>query len=104
MSILDSNDCWVHALRRDQGISRKGIRIVERSGFGSLKFHPIADWTRDQCWDAIRRLQIPYHPLHDDGYPSIGCRYCTKAIASGEDERDGRWTSFPAKTECGLHG
>jgi phosphoadenosine phosphosulfate reductase len=70
--------------------------------FGVAKVSPLANWTKAQVWDAIVRHDVPYNPLHDQGYVSIGCAPCTRAIGFGEDERAGRW-SGSAKTECGLH-
>ena len=72
--------------------------------FGLYKFNPLAEWSEDDIWSAIRALGIPYNPLHDQGYPSIGCEPCTRAIRPGEDLRAGRWwwESSDSK-ECGLH-
>ena len=67
-----------------------------------VKVSPLANWTKARVWDEIVREKVPYNPLHDKGYVSIGCWPCTRAIAAGEDERAGRW-SGSAKTECGLH-
>jgi len=62
----------------------------------------MAKWTREQTWDYIKKNKIPYHPLHDKGYPSIGCAPCTKKVKAGGDERDGRWPDMQ-KLECGIH-
>jgi phosphoadenosine phosphosulfate reductase len=70
--------------------------------FDVVKVSPLANWTKARVWDAIVKEQVPYNPLHDRGYVSIGCQPCTRAITPGEDERAGRW-SGSAKTECGLH-
>jgi phosphoadenosine phosphosulfate reductase len=67
-----------------------------------VKVSPLANWTKNDVWKLITDHDIPYNPLHDQGYASIGCHPCTRAVLFGEDERAGRWSGF-AKTECGLH-
>ena len=62
----------------------------------------MAKWTKEQTWDYIRKNKIPYNPLHDKGYPSIGCKPCTIPVQAGGDERDGRWPDMQ-KLECGIH-
>jgi phosphoadenosine phosphosulfate reductase len=74
----------------------------EASGRDIVKLNPMAAWSREAIWDHIRRHEIPYNPLHDRGYRSIGCWPCTRETANGEGERAGRWTGF-AKVECGIH-
>ncbi len=101
-------DCWITGLRRQQSESRTGIGIVEvyladeATGREIVKLNPMANWTRDAVWEYIRRHGIPYNPLHDRGYRSIGCRPCTRPVGDGENERAGRWTGFN-KVECGIH-
>jgi phosphoadenosine phosphosulfate reductase len=94
---------WASAIRRDQSPDRARAPIVgwDRK-FGLVKVSPLANWTKDQVWRLIADEDIPYNPLHDRGYTSIGCWPCTRAVLFGEDERAGRW-SGTAKTECGLH-
>ncbi len=99
---------WITGLRREQSETRQKTRILElykfdvlRDGY-ILKLSPMAPWSRDQVWDYIRAHGIPYNPLHDRGYRSIGCTPCTRAVAEGENERAGRWTGFD-KAECGIH-
>jgi len=94
---------WASAIRRDQSADRAQAAIVgwDRK-FGLVKVSPLANWTKNQVWTMITDHKIPYNPLHDRGYPSIGCRPCTRAVLFGEDDRAGRWSGF-AKTECGLH-
>ena len=70
--------------------------------FGLVKVSPLANWTKKDVWKLITDEDIPYNPLHDSGYTSIGCWPCTRAVMFGEDERAGRW-SGTAKVECGLH-
>lgn len=94
---------WASAIRRDQSPDRAKAPIVGwDKKFGLVKVSPLANWTKQQVWKMITSLDIPYNPLHDQGYPSVGCRPCTRAVLFGEDERAGRWSGF-AKTECGLH-
>lgn len=94
---------WITAIRRDQTSARAGARKVEwDSKFRLVKVNPIADWTTEMVWNYVRKHDVPYNPLHDRNYPSIGCTHCTRAIQPGEDIRAGRWSGF-GKTECGLH-
>ena len=105
---LSDLDCWITGLRREQSDSRATIGIVEvyvfdeTSGREIVKLNPMAGWSRDQVWQYIRDHGIPYNPLHDRGYRSIGCHPCTRLTANGEGERAGRWTGFN-KVECGIH-
>jgi phosphoadenosine phosphosulfate reductase len=94
---------WASAIRRDQSSDRATAPIVgwDRK-FQLVKVSPLANWTKKEVWSLITSEDIPYNPLHDKGYPSIGCQPCTRAITIGEDERSGRWSGFQ-KTECGLH-
>jgi len=101
--ILSKYDAWITGIRRDQAPTRANTRKVEYdSKFGLIKFNPLAAWTSEDVWNYIRTNDIIYNPLHDQGYPSIGCSYCTRAVQAGEDPRAGRW-SGSAKIECGLH-
>lgn len=96
-------DAWASAIRRDQSSDRGRAPIVGwDKKFGLVKVSPLANWTKKQVWGMITQEDIPYNPLHDQGYTSIGCWPCTRSILPGEDERAGRWSGF-AKTECGLH-
>jgi phosphoadenosine phosphosulfate reductase len=96
-------DAWASGIRRDQSPCRAGTPIVRwDSKFGLVKISPLANWTKKDVWRRIVEEQIPYNPLHDRGYPSIGCQPCTRAVINSENERDGRWSGL-AKTECGLH-
>jgi phosphoadenosine phosphosulfate reductase len=101
--VLTGFDAWMSGIRRDQSADRAGAPIVGWDHkFGVVKISPLAGWTKARVWDAIVREDVPYNPLHDQGYLSIGCWPCTRAVSFGEDERAGRW-SGTAKTECGLH-
>jgi phosphoadenosine phosphosulfate reductase len=94
---------WASAIRRDQSPDRAQAPIVGwDKKFGLVKVSPLANWTKQQVWEFITEHHVPYNPLHDEGYTSIGCWPCTRAVMAGEDERAGRWSGF-AKTECGLH-
>jgi phosphoadenosine phosphosulfate reductase len=94
---------WMSGIRRDQSPDRAKAAIVGwDKKFGLVKISPLANWTKQQVWSLITQEDIPYNPLHDQGYTSIGCWPCTRAVMFGEDERAGRW-SGTGKTECGLH-
>jgi phosphoadenosine phosphosulfate reductase len=103
---LSELDGWVASLRRDQGESRRNIRMVEpfptRGDRLIAKFNPLARWTKKRVWDYIIENDVPYNPLMDEGYPSVGCWPCTQAVAEGGDERSGRWAG-QGKAECGIH-
>ncbi|MBO1013267.1 phosphoadenylyl-sulfate reductase [Achromobacter sp. SD115] len=102
---LAGRGAWITGQRRAQSTTRGELPLEEGDGtFGLYKFNPLAEWSEDEVWSAIRALGIPYNPLHDQGYPSIGCEPCTRAIRPGEDLRAGRWwwESSDSK-ECGLH-
>lgn len=99
-------DAWVTGMRKEQSTTRSELRMVEMDMLngGLVKLNPLADWSRDDVWEVVRAKGLPYNPLHDQGYPSIGCAPCTRAIADGEDERAGRWWwEEPDGRECGLH-
>jgi len=101
--ILNRNKAWITGIRREQSITRANAQRVEwDSKFQLLKFNPLVEWTNEQVWEYIKTHQVPYNPLHDQHYPSIGCSVCTKPVRPGEDPRSGRWAGF-TKTECGLH-
>lgn len=100
---IEGKDAWISAIRRDQSPDRANAPIVGwDKKFQLVKVNPLATWTKQQVWKMITDEDIPYNPLHDTGYMSIGCWPCTRAVMPGEDERAGRW-SGSAKTECGLH-
>ncbi|MCD0503187.1 phosphoadenylyl-sulfate reductase [Bordetella petrii] len=102
---LADRGAWITGQRRGQAATRGELPESERDPvFGLYKYNPLAAWSEEDVWHAIRALDIPYNPLHDQGYPSIGCEPCTRAIRPGEDVRAGRWwwESSDSK-ECGLH-
>ncbi len=102
---LKGLDAWICGLRKEQSVTRQAVEpIAWDDQFGLYKICPLADWTTQQVWDYIRTHEIPYHPLHDKGYPSIGCAPCTRAVEAGGDIRSGRWWwEQPEHKECGLH-
>lgn len=100
---LKELQAWVTGIRRDQTPHRRHAGKIEFDvNFGLVKLNPLADWTSAQVWQYIRENDVPYNPLHQAGYPSIGCTHCTRPVAEGEDLRAGRWAGLQ-KTECGLH-
>jgi len=103
---LKALDAWMTGLRREQAVTRSGVRKVEidQDHGGIVKINPLIDWSGEQVWDYIRKNNVPYNKLHDLGYPSIGCAPCTRAIQPGKDIRAGRWWwENPETKECGLH-
>ena len=105
---LQELGCWITGLRRDQSAGRAQTAVVElyqldeATGREVVKLNPMAGWSRAAVWEHIQKHGIPYNPLHDAGYRSIGCWPCTRQTANGESERAGRWTGFN-KVECGIH-
>jgi phosphoadenosine phosphosulfate reductase len=103
---LEGYDAWITGLRRDQSVTRNGAALLEldENNHGRVKLNPLIDWSMKDVWDYIKTHNIPYHKLHDKGFPSIGCQPCTRAIEPGEDVRAGRWWwEHPEHKECGLH-
>lgn len=101
--ILKGYDAWITGIRRDQAPSRADAGLIEwDQKFQLIKINPLARWTGTDVWTYIKVYEVPYNPLHDQNYPSIGCTYCTAPVAPGDDPRAGRWKNF-VKTECGLH-
>jgi phosphoadenosine phosphosulfate reductase len=103
IEVLRPYDAWVSGIRRDQSPSRANARKVERSErYGVWKIQPLADWSEEDVWTYIMANDIPYNPLHDAGYRSIGCIPCTRPTRADEEERAGRWAGSD-KLECGIH-
>ncbi|MDE2860632.1 MAG: phosphoadenylyl-sulfate reductase [Chloroflexota bacterium] len=104
---LGTVDAWISGLRRDQAVTRVDIGKVELdSAHGNrIKINPLAEWSSDKVWAYIHENKVPYNELHDNGFPSIGCAPCTRAVSPDEDPRAGRWwwESDPNSKECGLH-
>lgn len=102
---LAGRSAWITGQRRAQATTRGELALEEHDPvFNLRKFNPLADWSESDVWAVLKGLKVPYNPLHDRGYPSIGCEPCTRAIKPGEDLRAGRWwwESSDSK-ECGLH-
>jgi phosphoadenosine phosphosulfate reductase len=105
---LGEIDAWITGLRRDQSKGRARTQVLELYEFDRLrgrnilKVNPLADWSREEVWDYIRVHGIPYNPLADRGFRSVGCYPCTSAVSDEQDDRAGRWTGFDKK-ECGIH-
>jgi len=94
---------WISAIRKDQTADRGRASVVHWDAkFSLVKINPLLSWTRKDVWKFAVDNDVPYNPLHDMGYPSIGCWPCTQPVADGQDERDGRWAGT-RKKECGLH-
>jgi phosphoadenosine phosphosulfate reductase len=102
---LAGKKAWVTGQRRAQSSTRATLDVQENDeAHGMTKFNPLADWSEEDVWNYVRANKVPYNPLHDKGYPSIGCEPCTRAIQPGEDVRAGRWWwENPETKECGLH-
>ena len=101
--VLENTLAWISGLRRDQSGTRKQTPIVRwDQTFGLVKVNPLALWTEEQVWAYVEEHDIPFNPLLKEGYPSLGCTFCTRQVKPGEDLRAGRWSGF-GKTECGLH-
>lgn len=102
---LSTLDVWISGLRREQSPTRSDMKLVEWDESNALiKVNPLIEWTEKDCWDYVKKNNIPYNTLHDKGFLSIGCQPCTRAIEKGEDIRAGRWWwEDPESKECGLH-
>lgn len=100
---LSTVDCWVSGIRREDSASRANApKLLWDPRFNLWKINPLADWTEREVWTHLYEHDIPYNPLHDQGYPSIGCTHCTRPVVPGQSSRDGRW-SGSGKTECGIN-
>src|SRR5436190_2973344 len=94
---------WISAIRKDQTEHRAVADLVQWDAkFSLVKVNPLLGWTKKDVWAFVVKHEVPYNPLHDQGYPSVGCWPCTRPVQDGEDERAGRWAGS-AKKECGLH-
>lgn len=102
---LASTDAWICGLRKDQGLTRQDLSVVEWDDqFGLVKINPLWNWPESAVWEYVRSNNVPYNPLHDRGFLSIGCACCTRPVVAGEDIRAGRWWwEQPEQKECGLH-
>ncbi len=101
--VLRGYEAWITGIRRDQAPSRANAGLIEwDEKFSLVKVNPLARWSWNDVWTYMKVHEVPYNPLHDQNYPSIGCTHCTAPVAPGDDPRAGRWKNF-TKTECGLH-
>lgn len=101
---LAGKQLWITGLRCGQSDGRENIPLFEWvEAYRLIKFNPLARWTLKEVTDYLKQHQVPYNPLHDKGFASIGCAPCTRAVMPGEDIRAGRWWWEDAKKECGLH-
>lgn len=107
---LDGLDAWITGQRQDQSTTRAALPVVQEDhAFSSgarklIKYNPIANWSSEEVWQYIREHEVPYNPLHDRGYPSIGCEPCTRPVGPHQQEREGRWWWEESDNkECGLH-
>jgi phosphoadenosine phosphosulfate reductase len=102
---LDGKKAWLTGMRRSQAVTRSELPVSEwDEDHGLQKFSPLTDWSNGEVWKYIRAFDVPYNKLHDEGFASIGCAPCTRAITMGEDIRAGRWWwENPETKECGLH-
>lgn len=100
---VEGYEAWISAIRKDQTGDRGKANVVQWDPkFNLVKVNPLLNWTKKDVWAFVVEHGVPYNPLHDQGYPSIGCWPCTAAVRDGEDERAGRWAGT-VKKECGLH-
>lgn len=101
--VLGGLKAWITGIRREQSPTRANAQVVEwDQKFNLVKINPLVTWKDAVVWKYILENNVPYNLLHDQGYPSIGCTYCTRPVKPGEDPRAGRWSGHN-KTECGLH-
>lgn len=102
---LAGKKAWLTGMRKSQAVTRSELPVSEwDEDHGLQKYSPLSDWSNGNVWAYIRAFDVPYNKLHDDGYASIGCGPCTRAITMGEDVRAGRWWwEDPENKECGLH-
>jgi thioredoxin-dependent adenylylsulfate APS reductase len=99
-------DAWIAGLRPEQSVTREAVRAVEIDDVhgGRIKLNPLVSWSKDDVHKYVREHHVPVNALHAQGYPSVGCAPCSRAIQPGEDERAGRWWWENAETrECGIH-
>lgn len=100
---VEGYDAWVSAIRQDQTVHRGQASVVQWDPkFGLVKVNPLLTWTKKDVWTFVMKHDVPYNPMHDRGYPSIGCWPCTAPVGEGQDDRAGRWAGT-VKKECGLH-
>ncbi len=102
LTFLEGKKVWLSAIRRDQASTRSKIQIVDLDGRNTLKLHPLYNWRREDLWEYIEMHNLPYNPLHNQNFISIGCQPCTVAVDGAMHEREGRWP-HNNKVECGIN-
>lgn len=102
--VLMSHDVWITGVRKDQTAFRSKLNTEEKGAHGTLRYHPMLNWTAREIWDYQKMYNLPLHPLESEGYLSIGCMPCTRKyeVIGDSDGRNSRWSGM-AKTECGIH-
>lgn len=101
-TVLAEHDVWINGVRGDQSATRKAMKVEQPAPHGTLRFHPMLDWTSKMIWDYRKEYDLPAHPLEAQGFLSIGCEPCTRKFDLEMQEREARWYGMN-KTECGLH-
>jgi phosphoadenosine phosphosulfate reductase len=101
-AVLRSHDVWINGIRADQSQTRSAMLVEQPAPHGSIRFHPMLDWSKQQIWRYIKEHDLPRHGMDAKGYVSIGCEPCTRRPDPGMEEREARWFGLK-KTECGLH-
>ncbi len=102
---LSELDVWITGLRASQSVTRENLNLIEYDEVNKvIKVNPLLEWSEEEVWNFVKKHKVPYNKLHDEGFPSIGCAPCTRAVKEGEDVRSGRWWwENPEYKECGLH-
>jgi phosphoadenosine phosphosulfate reductase len=101
-SILRTHDVWINGVRADQSAVRAAMKVEQPAPYGTIRFHPMLDWTPKMIWEYQKEFKLPRHPLDEKGYVSIGCEPCTRRLDPSMQEREARWYGLK-KVECGLH-
>jgi len=103
--VLRQSDGWICGLRQEQSLTRADLKVIEWDAVNGIpKINPLHNWSLEQVTGYLKENKVPYNPLHDQGFISIGCACCTRAVQPGEDVRAGRWWwERPEQKECGLH-
>ncbi|MTI22680.1 phosphoadenylyl-sulfate reductase [Fulvivirga sp. RKSG066] len=101
-TLLSKHDVWINGVRADQSATRKAMKTEQPAPHGTVRFHPMLDWTAKMIYEYQKQYNLPKHPLESNGYLSIGCEPCTRKVDPEMIEREARWYGMN-KTECGLH-
>lgn len=100
--ILRTHDVWINGVRADQSAVRAAMKVEQPAPYGTVRFHPMLDWSAKMIWEYQKEHNLPKHPLEEKGYVSIGCEPCTRRLDPAMQEREARWYGLK-KVECGLH-